>query len=92
MAGRTHRGRRRDAELDRNGSIDRPGHAWSAGIAVDLGRSLDAGTAGPTNGPLTTVATHDSGAPDRCWARDYNTYTIPIEGRDEWLAAARRLA
>ncbi|MET0916549.1 MAG: hypothetical protein ABWY81_10170, partial [Jiangellaceae bacterium] len=24
--------------------------------------------------------------------RPISTYTIPIEGRDEWLAAARRLA
>jgi hypothetical protein len=24
--------------------------------------------------------------------RAISTYTIPIEGRDEWLAAARRLA
>jgi hypothetical protein len=24
--------------------------------------------------------------------RGITTYTIPIEGRDEWLAAARRLA
>jgi hypothetical protein len=31
------------------------------------------------------------GAPGGCWTRDDN-YTIPIEGRDEWLAAARRLA
>jgi hypothetical protein len=30
-----------------------------------------------------------NGAPDRCWTSDFNyTYTIPIEGRDEWLAAA----
>jgi hypothetical protein len=30
------------------------------------------------------------GAPDRC--RALATYEIPIEGRDEWVAAARRLA
>ena len=30
-------------------------------------------------------------APDRCWARG-STYTMPIEGRDEWLAAAGLLA
>ncbi len=32
------------------------------------------------------------GAPGGCWARASYPYEIPIEGRDEWLAAARRLA
>ena len=32
-----------------------------------------------------------TGAPDRCWSAT-TTWTIPIEGRDEWLAAAGLLA
>lgn len=31
-------------------------------------------------------------APPTGVGRAISTYTIPIEGRDEWLAAARRLA
>ena len=48
-----------------------------------------------TRGLLPRIGTRAArgcdGAPDRCWART-NSLQIPIEGRDEWLAAARRLA